>query len=84
VQTTAAEERNRRTVTEVSGFYERVAGDMDGKYGEVVYRSYIESAAAKSTLTAYGTSSDSGGGGGSAGAGASSGGGGGEAGASGG
>lgn len=84
VQTTAAEERNRRTVTEVSGFYERVAGDMDGKYGEVVYRSYIESAAAKSALTAYGTSSDSGGGGGSAGGGASSGGGGGEAGASGG
>lgn len=82
VQTTAAEERNRRTVTEVSGFYERVAGDMDGKYAEVVYRSYIESAAAKSTLTKYGSSSDSGGGDASGGAGAS--GGGGEGGASGG
>lgn len=68
VQTTSAEERNRRTVTEVSGFYERVAGDMDGKYGEIVYRSYIASAAATSTLGQYGTSNDSGGGGGGAGA----------------
>ena len=73
VQTTAAEERNRRTVTEVSGFYERVAGDMDGKYAEVVYRSYVESAAAKSTLTKYGTSSDSGSGGGGDGGDASTG-----------
>lgn len=60
VQTTAAEERNRRTVTEVSGFYERVAGDMDGKYAEVVYRSYIESGAAASNLTPYGTSNEGG------------------------
>jgi peptidoglycan-associated lipoprotein len=64
VQTTAAEERNRRTVTEVSGFYERVAGDMDGKYGEIVYRSYLESAQAVETLTGIG---DSGGGSGAGG-----------------
>ncbi|OYU16986.1 MAG: hypothetical protein CFE34_18075 [Rhodobacteraceae bacterium PARR1] len=64
VQTTAAEERNRRTVTEVSGFYDRVAGDMDGKYAEVVYRSYIESAAPVSNLTGIGEDSGSGGGGG--------------------
>ncbi len=83
VQTTAPEERNRRTVTEVSGFYERVAGDMDGKYAEVVYRSYITSAASASNLTDYGTSSDSGGGDGGGSAGGASGGGG-EAGASGG
>lgn len=60
VQTPVAEARNRRTVTEVSGFYERVAGDMDGKYAEVVYRSYTASAQALSNLTGFGT--DSGGG----------------------
>lgn len=54
VQTTAAEERNRRTVTEVSGFYERVAGDLDGKYAEVIYRSYIEAATPVSNLTGIG------------------------------
>jgi peptidoglycan-associated lipoprotein len=61
VQTAAAEERNRRTVTEVSGFYERVAGDMDGKYAEVIYRSYIESAQAVETLTGIGDSGSGGG-----------------------
>lgn len=54
VQTPAAEARNRRTVTEVSGFYERVAGDMDGKYAEVVYRSYVTSAQAAETLSGVG------------------------------
>lgn len=74
VQTTSAEERNRRTVTEVSGFYERVAGDLDGKYAEVVYRSYVESSNAASNLSAYGTSNDSGGGGGPSSGGGSGGG----------
>lgn len=65
VQTTAAEERNRRTVTEVSGFYERVAGDLDGKYAEVIYRSYIEAATPVSNLTGIGDNggNDSSGGG---------------------
>ncbi len=74
VQTTSAEERNRRTVTEVSGFYERVAGDLDGKYAEVVYRSYVESSNAASNLSGYGTSNDSGGGGGPSSGGGSGGG----------
>lgn len=73
VQTTGPEQRNRRTVTEVSGFYERVAGDMDGKYAEVVYRSYVASAQAVSNLTGFKTSSESSSGGGDA-SGASSGG----------
>jgi outer membrane protein OmpA-like peptidoglycan-associated protein len=74
VQTPGPEQRNRRTVTEVSGFYERVAGDMDGKYAEVVYRSYVESAHPVSNLTGFKSNSDNSSGGGS-GSGSTSGGG---------
>ncbi len=38
------ERRNRRTVTEVSGFLKRHPTVLDGKYAEVVYREYIVSA----------------------------------------
>ena len=38
------ERRNRRTVTEVSGFVDTSPIIMDGKYAEVVYREYVESA----------------------------------------
>ncbi len=44
------ERANRRTVTEVSGF---VAGDplvLDGKYGQIVYRGYVGSAANRGEL----------------------------------
>lgn len=44
------ERRNRRTVTEVSGFVQSHPMIMDGKYAEVVYREYIESAQPASTL----------------------------------
>ncbi len=44
VQTTAPELRNRRTVTEVSGFVSRHPTVMNGKYAEVVFREYVESA----------------------------------------
>lgn len=44
VQTTAPEERNRRTVTEVSGWVNARAGQMDGKYAAVIYREYVRSA----------------------------------------
>ncbi len=37
------ERRNRRTVTEVSGFVEDNPLIMDGKYAQVVYREYVES-----------------------------------------
>ncbi|MEM7710300.1 MAG: OmpA family protein [Pseudomonadota bacterium] len=45
VPTQSPEQANRRTVTEVAGF---VAGDpmvLDGKYAQIVYRSYVASAA---------------------------------------
>lgn len=44
VQTAGPEERNRRTVTEVSGWVAARAGQLDGKYAEVVFREYVKSA----------------------------------------
>jgi peptidoglycan-associated lipoprotein len=44
VQTSAPEERNRRTVTEVSGFVDRRASTLDGKYAALIYRKYIDGA----------------------------------------
>lgn len=38
------ERRNRRTVTEVSGFVQAHPNILDGKYAEVIYREYIASA----------------------------------------
>lgn len=51
IVTADRERRNRRTVTEVSGFVGRHPTVMDGKYAEVVYREYIESAVPKTNLT---------------------------------
>jgi outer membrane protein OmpA-like peptidoglycan-associated protein len=45
VYTQAPEERNRRTVTEVSGFVKNHPSVLNGKYAEVVFREYVESAA---------------------------------------
>ncbi|WP_420861092.1 OmpA family protein [Algirhabdus cladophorae] len=42
------ERRNRRTVTEVSGFVGSHPTVMNGKYAEVVFREYVESARAPS------------------------------------
>lgn len=42
VQTQNEERRNRRTVTEVSGFHKRAPTTMNGKYAEVVFREYIK------------------------------------------
>ncbi len=50
VQTSERERRNRRTVTEVSGFVKSNPIIMDGKYAAVVYREYIASAVPASTL----------------------------------
>ena len=44
------ERRNRRTVTEVSGFLKSHPVIMDGRYAEVVYRETIESAKPDSDL----------------------------------
>lgn len=55
VPTPTRERANRRTVTEVSGF---VAGNplvLDGKYGQIVYRRYVGSAAGPASGAAVGT-----------------------------
>jgi peptidoglycan-associated lipoprotein len=44
IQTTAPEERNRRTVTEVSGFVESHPLVLNGKYAEIIFREYVGSA----------------------------------------
>lgn len=41
VQTQDREMRNRRTVTEVSGFLRRQGTPLNGKYAEVVFREYL-------------------------------------------
>ncbi|RMH41506.1 MAG: OmpA family protein [Alphaproteobacteria bacterium] len=44
IVTEGRERRNRRTVTEVTGFVKRYRGQLDGKYAEVLYREYLKSA----------------------------------------
>ncbi len=51
IPTADRERRNRRTVTEVTGFVGRHPTIMDGKYAQVIYRDYLKSAESKSTLT---------------------------------
>ncbi|NQZ71953.1 MAG: OmpA family protein, partial [Dinoroseobacter sp.] len=48
VFTQAREERNRRTVTEVSGFVSDNPMLLDGQYAAVVFREYVASASAAS------------------------------------
>lgn len=51
IVTQGRERRNRRTVTEVSGFVQSHPSVLDGKYAQIIYRDYVESAQAQSTLT---------------------------------
>ncbi len=51
IVTEGRERRNRRTVTEVSGFVKRHPTVMDGKYAQIVYRDYVASGISKTTLT---------------------------------
>jgi len=51
IVTQGKERRNRRTVTEVSGFVERHPQVLDGKYAQIVYRDYVRSATAPTGLT---------------------------------
>lgn len=44
IDTEGPEMRNRRTVTEVQGFVQGTQGLLDGKYAEIIYREYIDSA----------------------------------------
>lgn len=51
IDTPNRERRNRRTVTEVSGFVKRHPTVLDGKYAEIVYREYVASGGTRTTLT---------------------------------
>ena len=51
IVTQGRERRNRRTVTEVSGFVDSHPAVMDGKYAQIVYRDYVDSATAPSGLS---------------------------------
>jgi outer membrane protein OmpA-like peptidoglycan-associated protein len=62
VATTNRDRRNRRTVTEVSGFVDRVPQTLDGKYADIIYREYVESATSISAIQEVeATGGDSGG-----------------------
>ena len=56
IVTQGRERRNRRTVTEVSGFVHGHPNLLDGKYAEVIYREYVASAVPVSTLSTGETS----------------------------
>lgn len=56
IVTQGRERRNRRTVTEVSGFLQTHPSLLDGKYAQIVYRDYVQSAKAETGLTATKTS----------------------------
>lgn len=51
IVTEGRERRNRRTVTEVSGVVEKRHGELDGKYAQIIYREYVNSAMPASTLS---------------------------------
>lgn len=53
IVTEGRERRNRRTVTEVSGLVEKRAGELDGKYAQIIYREYVNSAMPTTTLTSF-------------------------------
>lgn len=58
IATPNRDRRNRRTVTEVSGFVDRHPNLLDGKYAEVIYREYVESATRPSYIQREDSSSD--------------------------
>jgi outer membrane protein OmpA-like peptidoglycan-associated protein len=60
IQTTQPEMRNRRTVTEVSGFVESHPLVLNGKYAEIIRRDYVGSAT-RAVEAASGTQSEVGG-----------------------
>ncbi|SFL13914.1 OmpA family protein [Shimia haliotis] len=59
IVTQGRERKNRRTVTEVTGFVDRHPTVLDGKYAEIIYRDYVGSGVAPTGLaglTSTGTS----------------------------
>ncbi len=51
IVTQGRERRNRRTVTEVSGFVSGHPNVLDGKYAQIIYRDYVRSAEAPTGLS---------------------------------
>lgn len=64
IVTEGRERRNRRTVTEVSGFLKDHPLVLDGKYAQIVYRDYVASAVAPTGLTSAAVTGATEGGGG--------------------
>lgn len=60
VVTQGRERKNRRTVTEVNGFVKGHPAVLDGRYAQIIYRDYVASAVAPSTLSTAEVSSVSG------------------------
>lgn len=58
IPTPRPEERNRRTVTEVSGFVKNAPLVLNGKFAEVVWRSYTGEIAARRHPTSSGTDAE--------------------------
>ncbi|WP_083545518.1 OmpA family protein [Sulfitobacter alexandrii] len=51
IVTQGRERKNRRTVTEVSGFVQRHPTVLDGKYAQIIYRDYVASAVPPTQLS---------------------------------
>jgi len=49
------ERKNRRTVTEVSGFVENEKLVMDSRYAEIIHRDYVESAVSTTSIETTGS-----------------------------
>ncbi|MBN2629141.1 MAG: OmpA family protein [Rhodobacteraceae bacterium] len=47
IATPGPEQANRRTVTEVAGFAKRSGPPLNGKYAQIIFREYVESATRK-------------------------------------
>ena len=61
VVTTGQERRNRRTVTEVTGFVKNNPLVLNGKYAQIIFRDYVESAVEPATVAESSGDSSSGG-----------------------
>ncbi|WP_322865287.1 OmpA family protein [Aquicoccus sp. G2-2] len=51
INTQSRERRNRRAMTEVTGFVRNNQSVLDGKYAQIIYRDYVASAVAPTGLT---------------------------------
>ncbi|TCK99432.1 outer membrane protein OmpA-like peptidoglycan-associated protein [Shimia isoporae] len=61
IVTQGRERKNRRTVTEVTGFVDRHPTVLDGKYAQIIYRDYVASGVPRSGLSGLSSGSEEGG-----------------------